>query len=70
VSTHTIPVSRHVKRGSDGARIVHATPLRAHSSDSLCPCCNGVRVLINRLDHSRFYDCPLCKGSGKYNNKV
>jgi len=29
-----------------------------------CPYCAGIKTLIDRFDHSIFYDCPLCKGKG------
>lgn len=30
-----------------------------------CPYCNGLTPIIDRFNHSRFYDCPLCKGKKK-----
>jgi hypothetical protein len=30
-----------------------------------CPWCAGLRVLIDRFNHMRSDDCPLCRGRGK-----
>jgi hypothetical protein len=30
-----------------------------------CPICQGMNPIIDRFNHSRFYDCPLCGGNGK-----
>ena len=30
-----------------------------------CPKCAGVRVLIDKFDHSKFMLCPVCWGRGK-----
>ena len=29
-----------------------------------CPWCAGLRVLISRMNHAKFYTCPLCRGKG------
>ena len=29
-----------------------------------CPWCAGLRVLISRMNHAKFYACPLCRGRG------
>ena len=33
--------------------------------DNRCSYCRGIGVLIDRFDHSRFYDCPACEGKKK-----
>ena len=30
-----------------------------------CPSCDGMGVTIDRFNHARFSDCPLCKGRKK-----
>lgn len=32
-----------------------------------CPNCKGLKVLIDRFDHSKSNFCPVCKGKGKVN---
>lgn len=32
-----------------------------------CPYCAGLNPIIDRFNHSMFYDCPVCNGKGKIN---
>jgi len=35
-----------------------------------CPLCRGITPIINRFNHNRFHDCPLCKGKGRIKMRI
>lgn len=36
----------------------------------ICPTCNGVKILIDRFDHSKSYTCVHCRGKGKVPDSI